>query len=409
MKQDKGENPFIMDYLKRYAEERKAMLTRSNSKQGWDHMVHVASLFFEKDHPRTGERLKDVDRKRYKAFALYIGRHFSESSNRRTHQSIKAAFEDAKANHMIEENPASFVPTRTITGVASKERTEGAELTREETQKMIEYLENTRLKRAHVPGDKNAWYEPGYYLAILTALMTGAREGEICALRWKDVKVGNDRKTGEKVAFIDINHQIDTIAGHTIEDFRKDGEAFDNGEDFSQLTVFKPLKTKSSRRKIKIPTELLEVYKRLAVRHWQNSQQDPLFKTRAFKTMGRSSLSLYTHKLLGELDIHRNTFHFHSLRHVHVAILLDRDMPIDAISHRLGHAHVQMTLKKYAYTVQEKQKEDEDIIVGNLKSLMVENDAKDDEGQKWPAVFWWFFPWTVTGSKVADVAFFTWP
>lgn len=244
---------------------------------------------------------------------------------------------------------------------------------------MIEYLETTHLKRAHVPNDKNAWYEPGYYLAILTALMTGAREGEICGLRWKDVKVGTDRKTGKKVAFIDINHQIDTIAGHTIEDFRKDGEAFDNGTGFSQLKVFKPLKTKSSRRKIKIPTELLEVYKRLAVRHWKNGQQDPLFKTRAFKTMGRSSLSLYTHKLLNELDIHHKNFHFHSFRHVHVAILLDRGMPIDAISRRLGHAHVKMTLKKYAYTVKEKQQEDENDIVDNLRGLMVEN---DDDAKK---------------------------
>lgn len=379
MKQDKGENPYIMDYLRKYAEERKDMLTRYNSKQGWDHMVKVADDFFTKAHPIAGERLKDVDRKRYKAFSLYIGRKNAESSNRRVHQSIKAAFEDAKANGLIKENPASFVPTRDITGLASRERTEGAELTREETQKMIEYLENTHLKRAHVPDDKDSWYEPGYYLAILTALMTGAREGEICGLRWKDVKVGTDRKTGEKVAFIDISHQIDTKAGDSIEDFRKDGEDFDKGVGFDQLHVFKPLKTKSSRRKIKIPLEFLDTYKRLAVRHWKNSPNDPLFKTRAFKTMGRSSLSLYTHKLLNELDIHHKNFHFHSFRHVHVAILLDRDMPIDAISRRLGHAHVQMTLKKYAYTVKEKQQEDEDIIVDNLKSLMVENDAKDDE------------------------------
>lgn len=379
MKQDKGENPYIMNYLRNYAEERKAMLTRSNSKHGWDHMVKVADDFFTKAHPIKGERLKDVDRKRYKAFALYIGRKNAESSNRRVHQSIKAAFEDAKANHLIDENPAKFVPTRDITGVASRERTEGAELTREETQKMIDYIENTHLKRAHVPDSKEAWFEPGYYLAILTALMTGAREGEICGLRWKDIKVGRDRQTGEKVAFMDITHQIDTSAGHAIEDFRKDGEAFDKDTDFDQLSIFKPLKTKSSRRKIKIPTELLKIYQRLAVRHWKNSPQDPLFKTRAFKTMGRSSLSLYTHKLLDELDIHRKTFHFHSFRHVHVAILLDRGMPIDAISRRLGHAHVQMTLKKYAYTVQEKQQEDENDIVDNLRGLMVEN---DDDAKK---------------------------
>lgn len=60
MKQDKGENPYIMTYLRQYADERKAMLTRYNSKQGWDHMVHVARLFFEKDHPKKGERLKDT-------------------------------------------------------------------------------------------------------------------------------------------------------------------------------------------------------------------------------------------------------------------------------------------------------------------------------------------------------------
>lgn len=372
MKQDKGENPLIMTYLRQYADERKAMLTRANSRQGWDHMVYLADQFFTKDHPRKGEKLKDVDRTRYKSFILYIGRKYSENSNRRTHQQFKAAFDSAKANHLIDESPADFVATREIKGVSSAERTVEHPIGREDTQKILKYILYNRLPWAHIKGHKDLYFEPGYNLMILAALMTGAREGELAGLRIKDMKLAKNNRTGEQSVFFDINHQVDTSGGYSIKDFIEDGKKYDDGATFSELKIIRPLKTRESKRIIKVPGILCAVLTRGLLHNTNENPEAPLFKTRAYKTMNRSSLSLYVKRLLDELGIESKGYHFHSLRHTHVAILLDRGLPLEAISKRLGHATVQMTLKKYAYTVHEKEQKDEDSIAENLDQMAVE-------------------------------------
>ena len=45
-------------------------------------------------------------------------------------------------------------------------------------------------------------------------------------------------------------------------------------------------------------------------------------------------------ELLEEAGIHRSGYHFHSLRHSHVAYLLYQGIDLYAISKRLGHSNV---------------------------------------------------------------------
>ncbi|MBN7274398.1 tyrosine-type recombinase/integrase [Ligilactobacillus pobuzihii] len=55
-------------------------------------------------------------------------------------------------------------------------------------------------------------------------------------------------------------------------------------------------------------------------------------------------------------------FHFHSLRHFHVAYLLFQGIELYTISKRLGHSNMMITAKKYAYLVDEyKAKSDRQI------------------------------------------------
>lgn len=372
MQSENGENPYIMDYLRSYAEERKAMLTRLNSKAGWDHMTHIASLFFEKDRPRKGERLRDVDRKRYKEFILFLGRNFAQSSNRRVHQSLKAAFDDALANHLIDDNPAAHIATRDIGGVSSAERKVDRPIGREDTKRIIRYITLNRLPWAHIKDHPEQYFEPGYNLMILTALMTGAREGELAGLRAKDIKIARNAQTGERDIFFSITHQIDTAGGYPVTSFVEDAKKYDAGASFSELKIIRPLKTKESKRLIRIPGILYTTLSRAFVRNIPIDPETPIFKTRSYKTMNRASLSLYVHRLLGELGIESKNYHFHSLRGTHVAILLDRGVPLEAISKRLGHATVQMTLKRYAYTLKEKQVSDEEAIAENLNQIAIE-------------------------------------
>ena len=58
-------------------------------------------------------------------------------------------------------------------------------------------------------------------------------------------------------------------------------------------------------------------------------------------------------KQLEKLNIDKPSFHFHSVRHTHVALLPFKGVPLYAISKRLGHANMSTTAKKYAYMLDE--------------------------------------------------------
>ncbi len=73
--------------------------------------------------------------------------------------------------------------------------------------------------------------------------------------------------------------------------------------------------------------------------------------------------------LLADLNITKRNFHFHSLRHSHVALLLANGIDIYAISKRLGHSNIKTTANTYAYLIDEyKDKTDQQIITA-LSSL----------------------------------------
>ena len=73
--------------------------------------------------------------------------------------------------------------------------------------------------------------------------------------------------------------------------------------------------------------------------------------------------------ILHELDIDAPGFHIHSLRHSHVALLLNSGVDIYSISKRLGHSRFDITLNTYAYLIEEQQKRNEDKIVKALENL----------------------------------------
>lgn len=66
---------------------------------------------------------------------------------------------------------------------------------------------------------------------------------------------------------------------------------------------------------------------------------------------------------LKKADINKPGYHFHSLRHSHVAYLLSKNVDLYAISKRLGHKDMTTTAKVYAYLIDEyKEREDQKII-----------------------------------------------
>ena len=62
-------------------------------------------------------------------------------------------------------------------------------------------------------------------------------------------------------------------------------------------------------------------------------------------------------------------FHFHSLRHVHVAYLLGQGVDVYAISKRLGHSNVTVTLETYSYLIDEYKAKNDTLIINKLAQL----------------------------------------
>ncbi|MBB1128350.1 recombinase XerC [Limosilactobacillus reuteri] len=71
-------------------------------------------------------------------------------------------------------------------------------------------------------------------------------------------------------------------------------------------------------------------------------------------------------KILADLKIKRKNFHFHSLRHSHVALLLANGIDLYAISKRLGHSDIRTTSNTYAYLIDEYKKKTDDQITSAL-------------------------------------------
>ena len=81
---------------------------------------------------------------------------------------------------------------------------------------------------------------------------------------------------------------------------------------------FKPTKNKSSNRTIKVNQTLLQLLSQLKEKHISNM----VFMTQFGTIPTSNAVNKMLRQLLDELGIQRKNFHFHSLRHSHVAYFL---------------------------------------------------------------------------------------
>lgn len=365
-----GGNPFFLDYLRQYVDMRKRALTNPNSQLGWEQAYQKAAAFFTPQ-----EKIQDITPTRYKDFLYIIGRKYAKSSNKSTNYRIKRAFEDAKNRHMIDLNPAVDVHTRDITGLKIRENQPKHPLNIQQSKELIRYLLNHTDKPGHVKNAKGKRYEAGNLLAILTAILTGLREGEIAGLRWEDLD--------PEKHLIHVTHQVDSGHGHTVDDFLEESQTFDKRMTgstnqrvlaFQGLDIIRPTKTQGSNRDVVVPDLLFKELKRS--RYKGEPKESPIFKTRTYKTIGRSNLSYKLQYVLQEIGIEPEGYHFHNLRGTHVALLLKDGVRISTISKQLGHSSIDMTLKRYAYEVDEAEQEDSEKIYKELGRL-VDGDGVD--------------------------------
>lgn len=259
----------------------------------------------------TDMTLSDITRKDYQRFINRYGANHAKDTVYKVNSILRACVKSALLDELL-----------------TKDFTEGIELVYNVDNNVnVEYLEANELKAlTKATVDK---LDPRYtsYYMILTAIYTGMRIGEVMALTWKDIDFKN----------------------HTI--------SINKSWDYVHRTGFKPTKTDSSNRTIGVSEKLLNHLKELKV-----NESDMIFRNESGTIPSSSGVNKSLRKLLDECGLVKQNFHFHSLRHTHVAYLLANNIDLYVISKRLGHADMTITARKYAYLLDSHSKSVEEQI-----------------------------------------------
>lgn len=274
--------------------------------------------------------LKDVSARRLDAFyaALLDRKSLSASSVRQVHAILRGAFAQAVRWGWISRNPAVD---------ASPPKIRRKEITPPDMQD---------ARRLLLAADE---YDPdfGALLRVLTA--TGARRGEVCGLRWSDIKLDEGSMA--------IRRSVATVAGGTVEKDTKTHAARRIALDEATIAVLRNHRRRMDERAFVALTEL---------------------DAKAF---------VFTESADGSKPLHPDTItgafrrlckragltgvRLHDLRHFHATQLLAAGVPVPTVSGRLGHANASTTLNVYAHFLEASDQE-----AASMVGLLLDADPK---------------------------------
>lgn len=262
--------------------------------------------------------IKDITRTQYQDFINHFGATHAPSTVQKINGFIRACVQSAILDDYLLKD---F--TQGVSLVANKNKIVKVQyLNIKEIEALLKEV------RSGLTGGFTSRY------MIITAIYTGMRLSEIQGLTWND---------------IDWAHQTISIS--------KSWDAVKH--------QFKDTKNPSSVRTIKVNPELLAILKQLQA----NPRGTMVFLNQYGTIPTSGAVNNTLRSLLKDLDIHKRNFHFHSLRHSHVALLLAHGVDIYAISKRLGHSNIKTTANTYAYLIDEYKDKTDAQIIQALSSL----------------------------------------
>ena len=127
---------------------------------------------------------------------------------------------------------------------------------------------------------------------------------------------------------------------------------------------FTTTKNELSVRTIRVNGELIKILNEL-----RDNDSTMVFLNNRGEIPSSNAVNKTLRKVMQEAGIKKQDFHFHSLRHSHVAYLLSQGIDLYAISKRLGHSNMMVTGKVYAYLIDEYKAKMDDKIEQKLSKI----------------------------------------
>lgn len=315
-----NQDPIFAEYFKTWYETYKTPGKSGNTKRRY----RIIYDLLTKNFPNI--KISKINRLKYQKFMNDYGATHAKDTVKKTHGSIRSCAKDAISEGIIRKN---F--TDRINLIWNEEKTRKIDyLNFEQVQQLVKSLK-----------DKiNATYISRYML--LTIIYTGMRPGEIRVLTWNDI----DFK----------NKQI-----HITKSWDYDKKKIVN---YDSDEINKKTKNRSSTRVIAVDQKLLDILLQL-----KKNGTMRLFIGPDGTIPTSSAVNKVLRKQLKKLHIEKNGFHFHSLRHTHVAMLLFKGVDLYSISKRLGHSNMSITASTYAYMLDELKQKSDNQIVGILDEI----------------------------------------
>lgn len=157
-----------------------------------------------------------------------------------------------------------------------------------------------------------------YYVFFAIAYYTGARKGEIHALRWHDLKSNSIHITKS------ITQKL-------------------KGDDRET-----PPKNKSSNRVVQLPEPLIDILKKHKERGkgYKGFNKD-YYICGGIRPLRDSTLSKMNFRIADDAGLHH--IRIHDFRHSHASLLANNGVNILEISRRLGHSNIEQTLNTYSH------------------------------------------------------------
>ncbi len=246
----------------------------------------------------------------------------SPNTVRRLHRELRSAFQTATDLGLIEANPAQAVQPPTV---------------RQREMRVLSVAESRRLLAAAADTPLHA--------LLYTALETGARRGELLALRWADIDLPSRE--------LRVRRTIREFAGRGIVELEP--------------------KTHRSRRAVALSADGVDVLRRHRVEQDERRLRlgarwrahDLVFPSGIGTHWRPSNMRRAFQKLAGEAEIEDVTFH--TLRHTCASLMAMQGVPITSISAQLGHASSAITYAIYAHVLPGMQHEAASRVASALR------------------------------------------